>query len=410
MGKRSAPWAQYHHSGNCPMQKPYAVSTRSFRGPEGQEDMPYLLTPGPLTTSRGVKLAMLADWGSWDQELRDVTADIRQRLLKIAGADNHECVLLQGAGSYGIEAALGSFTPASRHKTLLVINGAYGDRAVKMMTRLGRPFSILDKGDSAKPSAAEVEKALAADSAITTVFVVHCETTSGIVNPIEEIAAVLKAKDKVFILDAMSSFGALPIDMAKLGVDVLISSANKCIEGVPGFCYVIAGAELLKASEGKSHSLALDLFDQWSYMDKTGQFRYTPPTHALVAFHQALREHEMAGGVPARLKRYEQNRQVLLKGMRELGFATLLPEAEMGPIIQTFLTPADPAFEFQRFYDALKERGFVIYPGKITKRSSFRIGTIGQVDENVMRALLVAIGEALKEMGVKKLGPAEVKE
>ena len=392
------------------MQKPYAVSTRSFRGPEGQEDMPYLLTPGPLTTSRGVKLAMLADWGSWDQELRDVTADIRRRLLKIAGADNHECVLLQGAGSYGIEAALGSFTPAARHKTLLVINGAYGDRAVKMMTRLGRPFSILDKGDSAKPSAAEVEKALAADAAITTVFVVHCETTSGIVNPLEEIAAVVKAKDKVFILDAMSSFGALPIDMAKLGIDVLISSANKCIEGVPGFCYVIAGRELLKASEGKSHSLAIDLFDQWAYMEKTGQFRYTPPTHALVAFHQALKEHEMAGSTPARLQRYEKNRQVLLKGMRELGFSTLLPEAEMGPIIQTFLTPADPAFEFQRFYDALKERGFVIYPGKITKRSSFRIGTIGQVDENVMRALLVAIREALKEMGVKNMGPAEAKE
>ena len=392
------------------MQKPYAVSPRSFRGPEGQEDMPYLLTPGPLTTSRGVKLAMLADWGSWDQELREVTADIRRRLLKIAGADHHECVLLQGAGSYGIEASLGSFTPAARHKTLLVINGAYGDRAVKMMTRLNRPFSVIDKGDSAKPLAAEVEKAIAADATITTVFVVHCETTSGLVNPIEEIAAVVKAKNKVFILDAMSSFGALAIDMKKLSVDVLISSANKCIEGVPGFCYVITGRELLKASEGKSHSLALDLFDQWAYMEKTGQFRYTPPTHALVAFHQALKEHEMAGGAPGRLQRYEKNRLVLLKGMRELGFATLLPESEMGPIIQTFLTPADPAFEFQRFYDALKERGFVIYPGKITKRSSFRIGTIGQVDENVMRALLVAIREALKEMGVKNTAPAEAKE
>lgn len=388
------------------MQKPFAANTRSFRGPEGQEDMPYLLTPGPLTTSRGVKLAMLADWGSWDQELRDVTADIRRRLLTLAGAADHECVLLQGAGSYGIEAALGCFTPASRNKTLIVTNGAYGERAVKMMTRLGRPFTILDKGDSAKPGAAEVEKALNADSSITTVFVVHCETTSGIVNPIEEIAAVVKAKEKIFILDAMSSFGALPIDMDKLGIDVLISSANKCIEGVPGFCYVIAGRALLQASEGKCHSLALDLHDQWSYMEKTGQFRYTPPTHALVAFHQALREHEMAGSTPARLKRYEQNRNVLLKGMRDLGFSTLLAESEMGPIIQTFLTPAEPAFEFQRFYDALKERGFVIYPGKITKRSSFRIGTIGQVDENVMRALIVAIREALREMGVKNTSPA----
>lgn len=379
---------------------------RAFRGPEGQEDMPYLLTPGPLTTSRNVKLAMLADWGSWDQELRDVTADIRQRILKLAGAEtSHECVLLQGAGSYGIEAALGCFSPVKGGKTLIITNGAYGERAVRMIARMGRPHVVLDKGDSAKPSASDVEKALAADPLISTVLLVHCETTSGIVNPLDEIAAVVKAKGHTFILDAMSSFGALPFSMEALGIDVMISSANKCIEGVPGFCYVVARRKMLEKCEGASHSLSLDLYDQWAYMQKTGQFRYTPPTHALVAFHTALKEHEAQGGIMARLQRYVANRNVLIRGMREMGFATLLPETELGPIIQTFLTPADAGFEFQKFYDALKARGFVIYPGKITKRSSFRIGTIGGVDENVMRELLLAIKEALKEMGVKNCAP-----
>ena len=375
---------------------------RAFRGPEGQEDMPYLLTPGPLTTSRNVKLAMLADWGSWDQELRDITADIRARILRLASADvNYECVLLQGAGSYGVEAALGAFAPKIDGKTLIISNGAYGERAVKALRRIGRPFVVFDKGDSAKPSAQEIEEELDADPLIRAVLLVHCETTSGIVNPLEDIAMLVKSRGLLFMLDAMSSFGAIPFSMQGLGIDVMISSANKCIEGVPGFCYVVAKRDVLQASEGKSHSMALDLYDQWNYMQKTGQFRYTPPTHTLVAFHTALKEHEAQGGVLARLKRYNANRNVLIRGMREMGFETLLPENELGPIIQTFLTPRDSGFEFQKFYDALKVRGFVIYPGKITQRSSFRIGTIGGVDEHVMRALLLAIKEALQEMGVK---------
>ncbi|MDP9136693.1 MAG: 2-aminoethylphosphonate--pyruvate transaminase [Pseudomonadota bacterium] len=379
---------------------------RRFKGPNGQEDMPYLLTPGPLTTSRAVKLAMLADWGSWDSELKFIVAETRRRLLRLAGCDeSYTCVLMQGSGSFGIEAALGSFAPIGRKKLLMITNGAYGDRAVKMLQRLNRPHYILNYGDSQKPAAGEVDRLLVEDPMMSAVFMVHCETTSGIVNPLHDIAAAVKKRNRLLILDAMSSFGAIPIDMAELGVDVMISSANKCIEGVPGFYYVLCRRDMLKDSKNHCHSLSLDLFEQWDHMEKTGQFRYTPPTHTLVAFYQALKEHEKEGGIAGRLARYMKNRDTLLAGMKRLGFHTLLAPEDAGPIIQTFLTPRDRKFDFQRFYDALKLRGFVIYPGKLTRRPSFRIGNIGQIDAEVMQALVEAVRETLREMGVRDMTP-----
>jgi 2-aminoethylphosphonate-pyruvate transaminase len=380
---------------------------RKFKGPEGQEDMPYLLTPGPLTTSRGVKFAMLADWGSWDQELKFIVADMRRRLLKLAACDdNYTCVLMQGSGSFAIEAALGSFAPIGRRKMLMISNGAYGERAIQMMERLNRPHEILRYGDDEKPKLAEIEALLDTDPGIASVFLVHCETTSGLINPMRDIVAAVKKRERSIILDAMSSFGAIPIDTAALGIDVLVSSANKCIEGVPGFAFVLCRWDLLKASKDRCHSLALDLYDQWRYMEKTGQFRYTPPTHALVAFYQALKEHEKEGSIAGRLARYVRNRDTLLAGMKRLGFHTLLAPEDSGPIIQTFLTPRDRKFDFQRFYDGLKARGFVIYPGKLTKRPSFRIGNIGQVDPKVMQALVEAVRDTLREMGVRDMTPA----
>ena len=387
---------------------PYARSA-AFRGPQGQEDMPYLLTPGPLTTSRTVKHAMLADWGSRDIEFRHLVKDIRQRLLKLAGADSaHECVLMQGSGTFAIEATLGSFAPTKqqKHKTLVVINGAYGERCAKILDRLGRPKVTLDVGDSRAPTPEEVSKKIDADTKISAVFVVHCETTSGIVNPLPEIAAAVKSRGKLLIVDAMSSFGAIPLDMGEQAIDVMVSSSNKCIEGVPGFGYVICRRDLLEASQGRSHSLALDLHEQWQAMEKNGQFRFTPPTHALAAFHQALMEHAAEGGVKARGARYWANRDVLVGAMRELGFETLLDDQQSGPIIQTFLTPADGHFSFEPFYEALRARGFAIYPGKLTERDTFRIGTIGQLDETVMRQAVAAIRDVLAEMGVTSGAPA----
>jgi len=384
--------------------------TAAFKGPQGQEDMPYLLTPGPLTTSRTVKHAMLADWGSRDIEFRHLVGDIRKRLLKLAGAGHgYECVLMQGSGTFAIEATLGSFAPTrqQKRKTLVVINGAYGERCVRILDRIGRPQASLDVGDSQAPSPEEVGTRIDSDPKIAAVFVVHCETTSGIVNPLPELAAAVKSRRKLLIVDAMSSFGAIPLDMAAMDIDVMVSSSNKCIEGVPGFAYAICRRDLIERSIGQSHSLALDLYDQWQAMEKNGQFRFTPPTHALAAFHQALMEHAAEGGVTARGERYSQNREVLVGAMRELGFETLLADDQSGPIIQTFLTPADPQFSFEPFYEALRSRGYAIYPGKLTKRDTFRIGTIGQLDETIMRAAVAAIRDVLSEMGVTTGAPAK---
>ena len=381
--------------------------TNRFSGPPGQEDMPYLLTPGPLTTSRTVKAAMLADWGSRDIEFRRVVGDIRKGLLDLARADeSYECVIMQGSGTFAIEAALGAFCPKDVGKTLVVANGAYGDRAAAILTRLGRPVVKIDKGDSAAPNADEVAARLDADPMISHVWVIHCETTSGIVNPIAQIARVVKARGKVYMVDAMSSFGALALNMMD-GLDVMVSSSNKCIEGVPGFSYVVVKRDMLVASKGMSHSVVLDLYEQWKGLEANGQFRFTPPTHALVAFHQAMKEHAEEGGVAARGARYARNAQILIKGMRDMGFTTLLSDNEAGPIIQTFLTPRDPNFDFEQFYEDLRQRGFAIYPGKLTKRPSFRIGTIGKVDEKVMHGVLTAIAEVLKEMKVTDLTPLE---
>ncbi len=379
----------------------------SYTGPEGQEDMPWLLTPGPLTTSRGVKLSMLADYGSRDVEFRHIVAEIRRQLCELAGAsEGYECVLMQGSGTFAIEAVLGGFAPKGRkRKTLVVMNGAYGERAAHILTHIGRPVVTIDKGDSRAPTAREVDRALAADPDIEAVFVVHCETTSGIVNPVHKIAQVVKEHGRIVIVDAMSSFGALPLDMTESGIDVMVSSSNKCIEGVPGFSYAICRRKLLERSKGMYHSVVLDLHEQWEAMEKNGQFRFTPPTHALVAFHQALREHAEEGGVEARGARYGANRDTLIDGMRGLGFVTLLDDIEAGPIIQTFLTPADPNFHFETFYEALRARGYAIYPGKLTKRDSFRIGTIGRLDETVMRGVVQAIKEVMREMGVTSAAP-----
>ncbi len=382
----------------------------SFHGPDGQEDMPYLLTPGPLTTSRSVKMALMADWGSRDVEFRQVVREIREELLRLAGCDNsYECVLMQGSGTFAIEAALGSLTPVKRKKTLILANGAYGERAAQIMEKLGRNHVKISKSDTTQLSPNHITKTLEEELNISHVWMIHCETTSGIVNPLSDLAKEVKDRDCVFMVDAMSSFGALDIDMKRDDIDVLVSSSNKCIEGIPGFSYVIVKKTLLVASEGNSHSVVLDLFEQWKGLEANGQFRFTPPTHALVAFRQALRELESEGGFAARGVRYQRNANVLVKGLAKLGIEPLLEGDAAGPIIQTFLTPRDENFKFEVFYDALRAKGFAIYPGKLTKRDSFRIGTIGRLDEAVMERVVQAIAEVLKDMKVRDCAPAEGK-
>jgi 2-aminoethylphosphonate-pyruvate transaminase len=352
------------------------------------------------------KEAMLRDWGSWDGEFRAMTAELRASLLVIAGdtAGEYDCVPLQGSGSYCVEAMLGSLIPRDGH-ALVLANGAYGKRAATTLGYLGRACTLLDKGDYLPPRGAEVERMLAADASITHVVAIHCETSSGILNPLDEIAAAVAKHGRKLLIDSMSAFGAVPLDVRRIECEAFVSSANKCIEGVPGFGFVIARKSALAEAKGRSHSLALDLYDQWDVMNRTGQWRFTPPTHTVAAFLEALRLFKLEGGQPARLARYANNRDVLVAGMQALGFEPLLNEHWRSPIIVTFFSPAHASFEFARFYELMKEQGFIIYPGKLTVVDSFRIGCIGQVDEDVMRRVVDACARALRAMGVTHAAP-----
>ncbi len=367
---------------------------------------PYLLTPGPLTTAFAVKKAMLKDWGSWDEDFRTLTQEIRQMLVAMMGkgGDEFDCVPMQGSGTFAVEAMLASFIP--RHsKTLVLANGAYGQRSAKIMKYLERDHVVLDKGDYLPPRGEDVAKILADDPAITHVVAVHCETSSGILNPIEEISEVVYTAGRKLLLDSMSAFGAIELPPANVRYEAMVSSANKCIEGVPGFGFVLARKSELEMAQGNSHSLSLDVHAQWVNMEKTGQWRFTPPTHAVAAFKEALDEHIAEGGVEGRRARYTGNRDVLVAGMRGLGFETLLQDQWLSPIIVTFFCPADENFVFNRFYDLMKEKGFIIYPGKLTVVDSFRIGCIGQLDETVMHRVVAAARDCLGEMGVNSGAP-----
>lgn len=362
---------------------------------------PYLLTPGPLTTAPSVKQAMLRDWGSWDEDFRSMTREIRSALLDMIVDQNKafDCVPMQGSGTFAVEAMLGSLMPHDA-KALVLANGAYGQRAAKILTCLGRAFTLIDKGDYLPPRAHEVTAALEADPDITHVVAIHCETSSGILNPLQEISRATYAAGRKLFVDSMSAFGALSLSTQEIQYDAMVSSANKCIEGVPGFGFVIALKTLIESAQGCSHSLSLDVHDQWHTMQTTGQWRFTPPTHTLAAFRQALRLHRQEGGVVARGARYKDNRDTLVAGMRALGFETLLPDQWLSPIIVTFFNPAHSGFDFETFYELMKSHGFIIYPGKLTIVDSFRIGCIGHLDRHVMQQVVNAAEKALHTMGV----------
>ena len=360
-----------------------------------------LFTPGPLTTSLSVKRAMLHDAGSWHYEFNNLVRDIRARLLTLADVapGTYECVLMQGSGTFGVEAVLASTVPPAG-KLLVLSNGAYGERIIQMAQCLRIPVVPVRVPEDQVPDPAVVDSQLASDAEITHVALVHCETTTGILNPLEAIGVVVARHNRTFIVDAMSSFAAVPIDFAAAHIDYLVSSANKCIEGVPGFSFVIARRTKLLGCEGYARSLSLDLLGQLKGFEKNGQFRYTPPTHSILAFAQALAELDLEGGVPGRAARYERNHQVLLAGMTELGFRAYLPPTVQSYIITSFYYPDDPKFSFAEFYRLLSDQGFIIYPGKLSQVDLFRIGNIGRLFESDMVALVSGIERALTRMGV----------
>jgi len=362
-------------------------------------DNPYLLTPGPLTTSAATKQAMVRDWGSRDGRFIALTADVRDRLTALSGGgDEFSCVLIQGSGTFAVEAMLGTLVPADG-RCLILVNGAYGARMVRICETIGRAHAVYETAEVTPPDPAHLDAILADDETIGHVVAVHCETTTGIRNPIEDIAAVCEARGRRLLIDAMSSFGALPLDLIRVPCDAVAASANKCLEGVPGIGFVIARRDVLAAARGNSHSLSLDLHHQWQGFEATGEWRFTPPTQVLAALGQALAEHAEEGGVIGRGKRYGANCRVLVEGMRGLGYETFLPDGLQAPIIVTFRAPSDARFDFARFYDALAERGYLIYPGKLTRAASFRIGCIGRIDAAVMQGVVAAVAEVTEEMG-----------
>lgn len=351
-----------------------------------------LLTPGPLSTSETVREAMLQDWCTWDKDYNEgVVTEIRKQLADLAKvSDRYTTVLLQGSGTYGVEATLGCAVKDS-DKLLILANGAYGKRMAQIADYLKLNYVLVGLHETEPVTAAVAEKALAEHPDITHLSVVHCETTTGILNPIEQLAPVVKAHGLTWIVDAMSSFGGIPIDIEGLGIDFLVSSANKCIQGVPGMSFVITQKTKLQACRGVARSLSLDLYAQWDEMEKGhGKWRFTSPTHVVRAFFQAIKELQEEGGIAARYRRYRENHRTLVEGMRALGFKTLLPDERQSPIITSFLYPHG-SFDFGSFYEQLKQHGFVIYPGKISDADTFRIGNIGDVFPHDFKALTEAI-------------------
>jgi len=358
---------------------------------------PYLLlTPGPLSTSPTVREAMLRDWCTWDDDYNlGVVTPIRKKLVALASDEKPEeftCVLMQGSGSFAVESMIGSVVPP-QGRLLVLANGEYGNRLARIARMLRIETVVHDSGELAPPDLEKLEQTLAEDPGISHVVCVHNETTTGMLNPLAEIAEAVKRHGRVFLVDSMSAFGGIALDMARLGIDFLVSSANKCIQGVPGFGFVLAKKNVFEECAGYARSHSLDLYDQWKTMETgKGKWRFTSPTHTVRAFLQALKELDEEGGVEARYARYCENQRRLVAGMEELGYRSLLPHSLHSPIITGFLEPME-RFSFRPFYDALKQRGFVIYPGKVTQVASFRIGTIGHVFPEDIDRLLAAVAE-----------------
>lgn len=360
-------------------------------------DNPYLLlTPGPLSTTLDVKAAMLKDWCTWDDDYNNLVQSVRRTLVDLATSNQgYTAVLMQGSGTASVESVIGSAIPETG-KLLVLTNGVYGTRIAEIAEYLKIPVVTLDSGEIGSFDVNRLVGILESDPDITHVAVVHCETTTGMLNPIDQVGSIVKQYGKVYIVDAMSSFGGMEMDAAELGIDFLISSANKCIQGVPGFGFVVAKISCMQAIKGFARSLSLDLYDQWKCMeDNNGKWRFTSPTHVVRAFAQALVELEEEGGIVKRAERYKKNQRTLVNGMRALGYKTLLEDKHQSPIITSFYSPEHPDYSFKGFYEQLKTRGFVIYPGKVSDADCFRIGNIGDVCLDDIERLLVAVEQSM---------------
>ena len=359
---------------------------------------PILLTPGPLTTSSATKLAMVRDWGSRDTGFITINRRVREMLLDVVKArETHVCVPLQGSGTFAVEAMLGTMVPKNGH-VLVPQNGAYCKRIARICSILGRRITAIEYEERQPVKPADIDAALAKDPSVTHVAVVHCETSTGVLNPLKEIAEVVARHKRSLLVDAMSSFAALPVEGA---FDALVAASGKCLEGPPGMGFALIRKSTLEKCAGNSPSLVLDLHDQWVNMEKTAQWRFTPPTVVVAALHAALEQYVAEGGQPARYARYKRNCEVLIEGMSRLGFRLFLDARHQAPVIVTFHAPSDPSYDFQKFYDRVREKGFVLYPGKLTQIDTLRVGCIGAIDEHVMRSAVHAIADTVAEQNIR---------
>jgi 2-aminoethylphosphonate-pyruvate transaminase len=369
---------------------------------------PILLTPGPLTTSRRTKEAMLHDYGSREDNFIAINARVREQLVRVVhGEGSHVCVPLQGSGTFVVEAMLGTLVARDGH-VLVPANGAYCHRIARILRLLGRRVTVHDCPEASAVRAEDVDRLLAADPSITHVAAVHCETSTGVLNPLHELAQATARRGRSLLVDAMSSLGAIEIDARRTPFDALVAASGKCLEGPPGLGFALVRRSALERAAGNSHSLALDLHDQWEQMEKTRQWRFTPPTHVVAALAAALEQFFEEGGTAARGARYARNCERLIAGMEALGLRLFLPRALQAPVIVTFHAPADPAYRFERLYDEVRRRGFILYPGKLTRVETFRVGCIGHVNEGDVQRAVAAIAEALGAMGVKRTAPDRV--
>jgi len=361
-----------------------------------------LFTPGPLGCTLSVKEAMLRDLGSRDKTFIKTISDVKKELLKIAGADedNWTAVLLQGSGTYAVEAVIQTTSPRDGARVLVIANGAYGKRMQKICQVAGIECDIIMSSEVLPVDVEQVKSQLCSGVKYSTVAIVHCETSSGVMNDVEAVGHLVRLHQPMahYFVDAMSSFGAVQLDLNN--IDFVVSSANKCLQGVPGFSYAISRRTALNGCQGNCRSLSLDLFDQDKNMEKSGQFRFTPPTHTILAFNQALIEFYGEGGLQGREKRYKENRAVLKEGMARMGFKELVPEQHAGHIITCFFYPKHKNFSFETFYQKLSDLDQVIYPGKVTEAPCFRIGNIGDVNTQDMKHLLDCIKSVLGDMEI----------
>jgi 2-aminoethylphosphonate-pyruvate transaminase len=352
-----------------------------------------LLTPGPLALANSVKRRMLIDLGSRDSVFRAITREVREDILWVAGAkDTHTVIPIQGSGTFALEAALIAFMSSSS-KALVCVNGIYGERICAILARHGLAHLVLPTPATQIPDVARVAEHLEADPRITHLCFVHCETTTGILNPFRELLRCARERGVMTIVDSMSAFGAVDINASRDGFDVLVSSGNKCLEAPPGVAFVLAPKSAMQVRPAQVRSFCLDLFEQWRHMEASGEWRTTPPTHVVQALHMSLQELR-AEGIAARRERYWRVQARVVSGFAALGIEPILAPELRSPICVAFRIDAlrGGADAFDSFYDYLVSQGLYIYAKAHAETRSFRVGCIGRIPDAWIDRLVECTG------------------